>query len=448
MTSKIAIYAPENTAAPRLLYVLHWLFQEQLQLPYKVFYDGIEWLAAEGFKINYSGEKLSDDALQIIPQGLLSESGVKPQVLAVQRWKRHTVLFYNQPGAELPFDLLAAVFYLLSRYEEYLPHRKDRHGRYCAEQSAAGQYRFLQEPVVDQWLHHFRELLQKKGLGLPKKEFQAEITYDIDMAWQYRHRGALRYWGGHFRDALQRHWKGIRQRWRVVSGKMEDPYFSFPELGLLHQKFDIHPVFFILLGQPGKYDRNIQPEHAAMRQLMTNLSKNYDIGIHPSYGSHESPERLHQEIALLADTVQRPVTKSRQHFIKFSLPETYRRLIEQGITDDYSMGYATHNGFRAGTSQSFYWYDLNQEQTTSLTVHPFAFMDATSKFYWKKSPEETFREWQKLFLKVQAVEGTFISIWHNFILSRGSDWLAMYAKVPEMLRPYSVIFNRGNKQHE
>lgn len=443
MRPAISIYAPENGNSPRLLYVLRWLFQQQLQLPFKVFSNKAEWLAAEGFRLNYSKEKFSDDVLQIIPQGLLSESDIIPQALAVQRWKRHTVLFYNQPGAEIPFDLFAAVFYLLSRYEEYLPHRKDRHGRYLAEQSAAGQYRFLQEPVADQWLFHFRELLQKKGLIIPKKSFQTQITFDIDMAWQYRYRGALRYWGGQFRDALRGHWRTISERQKVVSGKCEDPYFSFPELALLHKKFDVHPLFFMLLGQPGKYDRNIKPEHPAMWQLMTDLAKNYDIGIHPSYSSHDSPECLHQEIALLADTIQGPVTKSRQHFIKFSLPETYRRLIEQGITDDYSMGYATHNGFRAGTSQPFYWYDLNQEQATLLTVHPFAFMDATSKFYWKKNAKETFREWQKLFLKVQAVEGTFISIWHNFILSRGSDWLEMYANVPEMLRPYSTIFNRG-----
>lgn len=438
MAAEIAIYVPGHTANPRLLYVLHWIFREQLQLPYRVWDNGAAWLSAEGFKINYSKEKLSDDALQIIPQGLLSESGVKPQVLAVQRWMRHTVLFYNQPGAELPFDLLAAVFYLLSRYEEYLPHRKDRHGRYLAEQSAAGQYRFLQEPVVDQWLFHFRKLLQKRGLIIPKKSFRAQITYDIDMAWQYCHRSALRYWGGNFRDALRGHWKAIPERQKVVSGKCEDPYFSFPELDLLHKKFDVHPLFFMLLGRPGKYDRNIKPEHPAMRQLMTDLAKKYDIGIHPSYGSHESPGRLHQEIGLLADTIQKRITKSRQHFIKFSLPETYRRLIDQGITDDYSMGYATHNGFRAGTSHPFFWYDLSKEQATSLMIHPFAFMDATSKFYLKQDPKETFREWQKLFLKVQVVEGTFISIWHNFILSRGSDWLEMYAKVPEMLRPYSV----------
>lgn len=438
MRSAVAIYVPENGNNPRLLYVLRWLFSEQLQLPFKVFSDKAEWLAAEGFRINYSKEKFSDDVLQIIPQGLLSESAIKPRPLAVQRWKRHTVLFYNQPGAAMPFDLFAAVFYLLSRYEEYLPHQKDRHGRYLAEQSAAGQYRFLEEPVVDQWLFHFRELLQQKGLIIPQKSFQAQVTFDIDMAWQYRHRGALRYWGGHLRDILRGHWKAIRERQNVVSEKLEDPYFSFPELDLMHKKYAVHPVIFMLLGQPGKYDRNINPEHPAMRQLMKDLAKSYDIGIHPSYGSHESRERLHQEIGLLADTIKKPVNQSRQHFIKFLLPETYRRLIEEGITDDYSMGYATHNGFRAGTSQSFFWYDLSREEPTMLTVHPFAFMDATSKFYWRKNAEETFREWQKLFLKVQSVEGTFISIWHNFILSRDSDWLKMYAKVPELLQPYSA----------
>ena len=64
------------------------------------------------------------------------------------------------------------------------------------------------------------------------------------------------------------------------------------------------------------------------------------------------------------------VFKSRQHYIRFNLPEGYRRLIEAGLSDDYSMGYATSNGFRASVASSHFWYNLEKQEQTTLRIHP------------------------------------------------------------------------------
>jgi hypothetical protein len=168
-----------------------------------------------------------------------------------------------------------------------------------------------------------------------------------------------------------------------------------------------------------------------MQKLIQDLSAQYDLGIHPSYGSHESMNILEGEINMLAAAIHKPITKSRQHYIKFRLPETYINLIAAGITDDYSMGYASCNGFRAGTSNSFPWYHLPAEQETSLRVHPFVFMEATSRFYYKQNPGEAWQEWERLWHSVKAVNGTFISIWHNHMLGgqhESKDWRALFLK--------------------
>jgi hypothetical protein len=398
MAAGILIYYP-GKATPRVQYVMDWIFKEQFNVPFTICADRQEWVEYAGPKINYSASTLQNEEIKIIPTGLLAEIGsISPKKLAVQRWKKTTVLFYNQPGAWVPFDLFSAIFYLISRYEEYLPHKKDRHGRFLPSESAAVRYHFLQDPAIDQWLHFFRELLQEKSdTQFHRKPFQCLMTFDIDLAWKYLHKGTLRYWGGQWKDLFLGKWNNIKERNAVISGKQQDPFFSFPELDLLHQQYRIKPLYFILLGKPGKFDRNTNPECKAMKSLMRLLSEKYPIGIHPSYGSHQDRAILNQEIKTLCDVIQKPVTRSRQHFIKFSLPETYQHLITAGIEEDYSMGYAALNGFRASTSLPFLWYDLSIEETTQLRIHPFAFMDATSVFYLNHNPEELMKEWKRIY---------------------------------------------------
>ena len=61
----------------------------------------------------------------------------------------------------MPFDPFAATFYMLSRYEEYLPYKKDRFSRFPASESLAFKNNFLKKPVVDKWILLIKEVLMK-----------------------------------------------------------------------------------------------------------------------------------------------------------------------------------------------------------------------------------------------------------------------------------------------
>jgi hypothetical protein len=434
LNSGLLIYS--SFTHSRLLYVLKWIFTEQLGISYSLTSNAEEWKLYDGPKIVYDKGFADTDALRIIPHPLLEQNDIQPQELFINRWKHSTILFYNQPGAAIPFDIFSAVFFFISRYEEYLPNRKDKHGRYAHEQSAAAQFSFLQQPVVDEWLLNFgRTLEMKTGLKSRPKSIQFLPSYDIDIAWKYQYKTGKRKWGGHVRDLLNFNFADIAERKAVLKDKKKDPYDSFSWLDEVHERFALQPQYFILLGQLSEFDKNADPSLPAMQQLMQDISGKYDVGIHPSYLSHESADVLTDEINILAKATHKPVRKSRQHYIKFTLPETYQQLIAAGIEDDYSMGYASCNGFRAGTSNAFPWYDLSREQETSLRVHPFAFMEATGKFYNHHTPAEAFKEWERLWHAVKAVNGTFISIWHNHILGthpESKGWRELYIKTIEV----------------
>ena len=164
-----------------------------------------------------------------------------------------------------------------------------------------------------------------------------------------------------------------------------------------------------------------------MQQLIKQHAEKYSIGIHPSWASGDDDSLLEKEIKTLESATGKKITASRQHYIRFTLPHTFRRLIAAGITDDYSMGYGSINGFRASVASSFYWYDLEKEKQTDLLLLPFCFMEANSFFEQKYLPQRAYEEMMHYYNVVKAVNGTLITIWHN-------NFLGTYPIVPWMER--------------
>jgi hypothetical protein len=208
----------------------------------------------------------------------------------------------------------------------------------------------------------------------------------------------------------------------VLLGKQKDPYDSFEWMDQLNQKFGLNPhYFFLVAGRPGKFDKNILPSQKKMEDLIRWHAQHYAIGIHPSWQSGDDPNKLKFEILKLGHLAGKQIFSSRQHFIRFALPGSYRRLIDSGIQFDFSMGYGSTNGFRASVATPFYWYDLEKEQQTNLLLYPFCFMEANSFFEQKFSPEQALRELNDYCDVVKSVNGTLITIWHNTFL--GTDKL-------------------------
>ena len=152
------------------------------------------------------------------------------------------------------------------------------------------------------------------------------------------------------------------------------------------------------------------------------MAKIASIGIHPSYRSNNSDHLLKTEISRVRKITGKPITKSRQHYLKLTIPVTYKKLVNLDINEDYSMGYADYTGFRAGICCPYTFYNLLKEEEMPLTVFPFQVMDATLKEYMNLNPKEANEKIENLIKKVRKVNGTFISLWHNHSLSEIDGW--------------------------
>jgi hypothetical protein len=414
----IAIIVPKIT--PRLSYTLDWVFVEQLGVSYQIFTE-LPLNSAFQLPIYYN----SDVTHFSIPnQGLLFDEGVQQQKIQLGIWGELPTLFAEEEArCSIPFDLFSAVFFLLSRYEEYLPYTADKHERFPAAASILFKNNLLHRPIVDEWLFVFAQLLRSKGIETKESGFQFQPTFDIDIAWSYRYKGLKRTVGGYIRDMMQFSLSAVPQRTSVLLGKQKDPFDTFGFIEKCHRNDIVRPIYFILAAkQVSDFDKNISPLHPQMGVLIQRLAAQNDIGIHPSYYSLEKKELLTEEKNVLEQITNCFITKSRQHYIKVKLPETYRQLIENGIQQDYSMGYATHLGFRAGTSQAFFWYDLSNEDQTGLSISPFCFMDATAHYELKLSAVESFDQLKSLKVQLQKIGAKLTIIFHNFSLGAEPEW--------------------------
>ena len=376
----------------------------------------------DGVKINYSIEKKANEDFTIGNCGLLFENGIRNQTIKCFEINDYKA-FFKTGNDDFPFDIFSAAFFLLSRYEEYLPHEKDMYGRYPHEHSLAFREKFLQLPIINIWVKYLAEALKIKNSKFKIQNSKFIPTYDIDIAWSYKHKGFFRNMGGFFRSPSI-------DRIQVLTGIKNDPFDTFIWLDGLHQQYQLKPLYFFLLAeQNSMYDKNILPHTNAVKRLITQHAEKYEIGIHPSWRSADDFLVFKKELQQLEALSKSSVTKSRQHYIRFNLPVGYRRLIDAGITDDYSMGYGSINGFRASVASSFYWYDLEKEEETILRIHPFCYMEANAYYEQKFTVAEAFDELMQYYHICKEVNGTLISIWHNHML--GSDklyegWGKMY----------------------
>lgn len=419
---KIILYSAQTSA--RLSYIIDFFSKQISDEAILITRDINTFLSSDAIKINYSENKVSEHELWIQPQELLFEKSVQLQDTHIFLWNNLKVFFKTE--GDIPFDIFAASFYLLSRYEEYLPFEEDMYGRYAHTNSLAFKNQFLRLPLINLWIEELKRILQSKSSSftIHHSLFTFLPTYDIDIAYAYLHKPFISTAGGFCTELFTARWKQLAERVTVFGGWKKDPFDTYEWLDDLHEKFHLKPYYFFLLAEQRKgYDRNISPITIGMRQLVKELSEKYDAGIHPSWQSGDDENVLKKEISLLQRITGKPVTKSRQHYIRMCLPQTYRLLIEHGINEDHSMGYGSINGFRASVASPFYWYDLERETQTSLLIRPFCFMEANAYFEQNYTAKQAGEELQEYHDITGSVGGELITIFHNHFITAQKQWL-------------------------
>lgn len=320
-------------------------------------------------------------------------------------------------------DQLSKLFFVLTRMEEYNATNLDHHGRFTAQQSWQFKNDCLHQCICDRWAIEFIETIEKViNTNIQVAEPKAEIipTFDIDNAFAYKFKTGKRKLLSTAKDVLKGDAERRKEKTKVLSGEMNDPYDAYIKIDEITQNFSVR--LFWLVGDYGKPDYNISIETIEIQDLIKKLKEKLKLGVHPSYRSNSDEKLLKEEINRLQKVIEGNVSISRQHFLKLNLPSTYQNLIKSEIKEEYSMGFADEVGFRNGTAHPFQWFDLSNNRKTDLVVYPFAYMDGTLNEYLKVSPEGAKTRISELFEEVKNYGGQFSFIWHNETITDYKKW--------------------------
>jgi len=339
-------------------------------------------------------------------------------------WRDDLPLLFPTDGDALGFDPLAAAFFLLARVEEYQALPCDAHGRALTSALHAAQHRYLHRPIVDEWalLLSDRWRAMDPRVPLPMRTYKQVATVDLDNGFKYKGRAAWRTLGAWARDAIRGEGHDARERWKVLRGQEPDPFELDAEVLDAFASSAQRSITFILASERGEWDHAVPVEHPAYTEYLRELAKRVEIGLHPSYATSETAGLTGNERDRLNRVVGAPIALSRQHFLRYRMPHTFREAIALGITEEHSMGCHDQLGFRAGTCTPFAWYDLEREEATGLAIHPFAVMDNTLRDKLQLDPSAAVQAVKPIIESMRRVKGTFTGLWHeSFLAATGKN---------------------------
>lgn len=416
----VLVYTHKIT--PRLKYAFKHIFTRILEVPIAFTTTIEEFIAHDSVKISYTKQPLGNEIF-VRSHDLLFEQGLSDLDINVQDWGNTKCFFATSEKSSIPFDMFAAAFYLLSRYEEYLPHVKDDYGRFMAEESLAFKNDFLHQPVVDIWAYKFKQIIQLQfpDFSFPKRNYSIQPVIDVPSPYSFKHKGILRTVGGTIKDLFSFEFKRLYTRYMVLFGLKRDPDDTFKFILNKQKQLKFKFLFFFLIGDYSTFDKGINAQKKQYISLIKHVADYSRVGLKMSYFALEDLNILKKEKNRIEAILNTNLSASRQSFSKLNLPDSYRNMVEVEIFEDYTMGYINHLGFRAGTCTPFLFYDLDYEIQTPLQVHSYHAMDyALLKHQSLLDKKEILC---KIMEEVREVDGTFVPVFHNYTFSDIDRWI-------------------------
>ena len=401
--------------------------------------------------------KYNDTGLEasILPRSPLPEIAVNPVSGKGELPESVPLLYGNEKPAvihsspqdyTLSIDIFGSVFFMLTRFEEYVYTQRDNHDRFPVTASLAYRNNFIDRPLVNEYLEILWSLLEylNPGLRRSSRTFRVTPGHDIDVPFMAYRTGIIPFLRYFFSELNTRRRPDLIVP--LLSGSLQakrgdyrqDPFFTFDYIMKQSEKRDLQSRFYLIADSTGSpMDGTYAIDDPEITGLLGEIHKRgHEIALHCSYESYRDGEKIRDEYRKLVSCCERlgirqEIRIARQHYLRFSIADTWRLLDQAGIRYDESLTFAGSPGFRCGTCYEYPVFDLTNCRQLDLIERPLIVMDSSVllKRYiaaGQKAPDPD--ALVQLKNTCRKYNGTFNLLWHNNHLT-GAKEREMYEAV-------------------
>jgi hypothetical protein len=315
-------------------------------------------------------------------------------------------------------DIFATIFFMLTRWEEYIKNRRDEHNRFPHTASLAYKYNFLNRPIVNEYIEFLWNMFVELDYNGKRKErqFSMLLTHDVDEILRYPNIKKL--FTGMvgdiiFRKSLSLPFKTLYDYTLVSMGKRKDPYDSFDEIMDMSDSFEIKSHFFFMSGGTSRYDNRYKITDPLVKKIVDKIKeRGHYIGLHPSYNAYNNKEQFKSEKKSLEEINKEPIRCGREHYLRFEVPKTWQIWEDNGFEWCSNLAYAKSAGFRTGCCYPFTPFNILSREQLHLQERPLTMMEVT--FIEETKNIKQFNKMVDYYLTtIKRYEGEFVLLWHN-----------------------------------
>ncbi len=365
------------------------------------------FVAHSGPKLSYSNKPLGDEFF-IKSHLLLFEQGITPQKLKLDFWDELPIFFLTDVECNCPFDIFAASFFLLCRYEECIPYLKTNSGYFDPSDSISMKFNFLELPIIDLWVSKFQEQLASNFREILKKDEykpSKKILLEVPLAFRYSNRSFLENLEDFISSVLKLNLKQLINQILVLIRLKNDPFDTFDFWKQWFNKSSTKPIVFFLFAHSSSYQTTTSIFNLRFRKIIKKTGDFFSLGLLTSIKAQiDSKKQIVREKNDFQKLTNRTIFDVRLSNGIVNLRKDYEMLSENEFKNDYSMGYLDRIGFRAGTATPFYFYDVSREIQLSIKLTPIFATEKSLKYLNDSFPfKKLLRVYEKLPLSTSVL---------------------------------------------
>ena len=321
-------------------------------------------------------------------------------------------------------DIFSSIFFMLTRWEEYVKNERDTHNRFPSIESTAYQNGFLNRSVVDEYIEMLWNMLVFLGYkeNRKNKRDQIFITHDIDNLYKWKSwRHVIQV---AFGDIIKRKNSSLaKQRLSeyalIRRKKINDPYDTFDRLMDISEKYSVKSRFYFMSGGSSAYDKRYTIFDQKCKEILKKIDKRgHIIGFHPSYNTYNNISQFRKEKYLLEKILGLEIKEGRGHYLRFEVPTTWQIWEDCGMEIDSTCGYADKEGFRCGSAEEFNVFNILTRKKLKLKERPLILMDTSIYKYQKLSPDII----EDVLKELRENSNIFTVLWHNSQIEHINDY--------------------------